>query len=578
MEILDYLKLAQAFEKNGSEKNLENVKISIVTNFTDDLLKKTLTGLCISQGFHPYIFTVPYKQYLFDLKNESSDLYKHESEITFVFFDINPFISSEFTSSLDHIDEVLNDLKTFCKQTKGDVIIHTLINPSSVQHSRIFKGHILNRTVSEFNNKISELSDELSNVRILDTNSIVSSVGEKNIRDLRGMYAFSQPFNNEFTLNIVKEWMSLIRAKKGLIHKCIVLDLDNTLWGGVIGESGPLGVSLGNEYPGNAFLEFQKVLLDYYNHGIILAINSKNNIEDVNEMFEKNQNMILKKSHFASIVANWKTKAENLVQISNELNIGLDSIVFIDDDPMNREIVTSQLPEVMVPNWSIPPEEYAKTLLDLDAFHVIKLTDEDKQRGQMYAVERERKEILSSSTDVSEYLKKLDVEIEISLNSREQIPRLSQLTQKTNQFNLSTIRSTEKEIETLIDTGALVFSGDIKDKFGSYGITILAIIVEKEINKAELLIYLMSCRVMGRKIEEAFLRSIIETLNKKGYKKLVAKFIPTKKNLPISDFFPQLGAMQVSSSEGAKVYELAIIDYLANIANNSIPIKIKELY
>jgi FkbH-like protein len=366
--------------------------------------------------------------------------------------------------------------------------------------------------------------------------------------------------------------MAYVQTQRGKIYKCIVLDLDNTLWGGVIGEVGPLGVKLGHEYPGNAFREFQRTILDFYNRGIILAINSRNNPGDVDEVFEKNKNMVLKKSHFASIVANWNNKAENLKIIAKELNIGLDSLVFIDDDAMNRDLVKTELPQVFVPDWNIPPEEYVKRLLDIEAFHSMGLTEEDKERGKMYAAERERKEIVSDSSNLGSYLKTLEVEIDVHLNNSNQIPRLSQLTQKTNQFNLTTERLTESDVTKKIKNGAMFFSGDVKDKFGPYGITVLAII-EKDKKNYKLSNFLMSCRVMGRRVEEAFMSSILKELSKKKINELDAKFIVSPKNSPASSFLKDIGGKEIKNSKKETTYKIG-----TNQKPIKIPIKINKLF
>jgi HAD superfamily phosphatase (TIGR01681 family) len=398
MEVLDYLKLAQEYDKKKGAKYGSSVNLAIITNFTDDLLKKIVSGMCLSNDIKPEIFQTPYKQYLFELKNKKSKLWKHKNDITFIFFDINPYIHSEFSASLSHVSEVVSDIEIYCKNTEGIVVVHTAISPSSLQHMRVLKDHNLKDVILNYNEKIKKLSKEISNLYIIDTDNIVHQTGENGVRDMRGLYAFDHPFTNNFLERISREWVAFIKTIKGKIYKCIVLDLDNTLWGGVLGETGPLKIGLGHEYPGNAFLEFQRMLLNYYDRGLILAINSRNNPDDVYEVFEKNPHMLLKKHHFASIFANWNNKAENLKLIAKDLNIGLDSLVFIDDDAMNRDLVRNELPEVLVPEWNIKPEEYVKNLLNIDAFHTLNTTKEDREKGKMYAAERERKEVLTESS------------------------------------------------------------------------------------------------------------------------------------------------------------------------------------
>lgn len=575
MQLLDYLRLAAEYEKTGWKDAGASLRLAIVTNFTDDLLKKTLTGLCVSEGIHPAIYQVPFKQYLFQLKDPHSALVKHEAEITFVFFDVNPYISSEFLADADHREDVWNDLVNYCRTTKGAVVLHTFITPSGVQHGRVLRDSDLHELADDFNARIKGIAEEFPHVSVIETDRLIRKFGEHHARDLRGLYAFSQPFSGEFHLAVAKEWMTYVRAISGKTRKCLVLDLDNTLWGGVVGETGPLGISLGTEYPGNAFRQFQRVILELHKRGIILAINSRNNAADVKEVFEKNPHMILQEEHFSAIAVNWNTKAENLTAIAQELNIGLDSMVFIDDDPMNRELVRTQLPEVLVPEWSFPPEEYTKHLLDLDAFHAQALTDEDRERGRMYQEERARKAVRVDTQSLEEYLATLGIEIDLYLNPDHLIPRLAQLTQKTNQFNLTTKRSSEAEIGEWIGKDALIFAGDVRDKFGPYGVTILAVLHPIGQNTVTLGIFLMSCRVMGRGVEKAFFRKMAEELNARGYTDIRAAFIPSDKNAPAADFLPDIGAIPVTQGDTDAIsYKVDIPAYLSRSEAKVLPITI----
>jgi FkbH-like protein len=571
-DILTYIRLAQEYGQKRPRPKKKSptspeIQIAVVTNFTDDILVKVLTGLCVSEGIAPDIQAVPFKQYLFELKNPKSALARRQADITFIFFDVNPYQTSEFIADESHGSEVVKDISRFSKTRKGLVVLNTILPPSSAQHGQLFSGNDLDKLVAQYNEKIRLLAAERTNIYVVETGRLMQTIGENRARDFRGLYAFSQPFSNDFMLAVAKAWMRYIRTKAGKARKVIVVDLDNTLWGGIVGETGSQGIALGPEYPGNAFQEFQRILLRYYERGIILAINSRNNPEDVDEVFAKNPHMILTKNHFAAIAINWNTKAENLRTIAKELNVGLDSLVFFDDDPMNRDLVRTQLPEVLVPEFSVPPEEYPRLLLDLDVFNSLRLTDEDKERGQMYAVERKRKEIQASASSPEEYIARLGVEIDVSRNNRALLPRLAQLTQKTNQFNLTTYRSTEQELGEWIDDGAVAYAGDVRDKFGGYGVTIMAVVRPEKVsgkNKkgpktAELAIFLMSCRIMGRQVEQRFFRTMLADLKKRGFTKLTARFIPSKKNMPAKDFLAGVGGKKKASTKAASEYEFTLL-------------------
>jgi FkbH-like protein len=511
------------------------------------------------------VYQVPFKQYFFELKTPTSGLITHKPNIVFVFFDINPYTVSEFSADEVHLTDVLNDLEYYARNQKCTVVLHAVSAPSSLQHGRLLKEGALISLVQRYNDGLQAIARRTNNVQVLDVARTIRGMGEKKARDLRGLYAYSHPWSNDFILALAREWMASVRSVRGHIYKCIVLDLDNVLWGGIVGETGPLGIELGDTYPGNAYREFQRVLLEYYHQGVVLAINSRNNLADVEEVFEKNPHMLLTKAHFAALCVNWKTKAENMLHIAQDLNIGTDSLIFIDDDPVNRDLVRVQVPEVLVPEWSMPPEEYVHALLNIDAFHSKVLTQEDRERGEMYAAENERKVLRANAPSLDEYLKTLHIQLNVSLNNPLYVPRVAQLTQKTNQFNFSTHRSTEQEIEQWIQEGGLVYAAEVSDIFGSYGVTILAMVRPGEQHTATLATFLMSCRVMGRGIESAFLRAVATALQEKGFRRLTIPFIPSTKIAPAAEFLATLGAETLEEKKsGELLYVLALSDYMAH--------------
>lgn len=555
MQFIDYIKLSNQKVSDG-----QPVRIAIVTNFTDDICKRVLTGMCVAENILATIYAVPFGQYYLELKNSQSELYKLDADVTFILFDVNPYYESEFTADESHAEQVFADIGAYASAARGTVVVATIAQPPHTAHGNLFKENQLHKIISQFNSGIEAL--DLKNVHVLEMNRLMHLVGERRARDLRSMYAFRQPFTHEMTIEIAREWFAYVRALLGKARKCIVVDLDNTLWGGVVGEVGALGITLGPDYPGNAFQNFQRTLLEYFNRGIILAINSRNNLADVQEVFEKNKNMILKEKHFSIMQINWNDKAQNLRTIANELNIGLDSIVFLDDDAMNRDLVRTQLPQVHTPDFSLTPEHYAHTLLSLDVFHQLALTAEDAERGRMYAEERQRKVAQETAGSTEDYFAQLGIQIAVSVNAPEQTPRIAQLTQKTNQFNLTTRRYTESDIEVKMVSG-IVIVGDVTDKFGGYGLTIESIVLPTdELHVAELDTFLMSCRVMGRKVEHAFFAELVRELKRRGFTKLRAHFIPTAKNMPTADFLPSVGFEKVGNHFE---HSLEVVDSPAHI-------------
>ncbi len=333
------------------------------------------------------------------------------------------------------------------------------------------------------------------------------------------------------------------------MKKCLVLDLDNTLWGGIVGEDGMENLALSLTPPGNSFIAFQQAILDHYHRGIILAINSRNNPEDALNVIRNHPNMILKESHFAASRINWNDKATNIRELAKELNIGLDSMVFLDDDPTNRAMVRSMVPEVEVPELPADPKLYASFLNSLPYFESTVITDEDKMRGNLYVTERLRKEEEKNYENKKDFLKELNLELLVYKDDKNNIPRLSQLTEKTNQFNTLKTPYTEKEVEEFVKSkDHHVFYGKLLDKFGDYGIIIFAL-VEKIGDTWKINSMLMSCRVFGRNVEDAFLSYIKKEAMKDGAKKIEILFEDSPKNTPAKEFVEKNFKNKVASVE-----------------------------
>ena len=323
------------------------------------------------------------------------------------------------------------------------------------------------------------------------------------------------------------------------MKKCIVLDLDNTLWGGVIGEEGLEGIALSLTPPGANFIAFQQALLDLYDRGVILAINSSNNPEDALAVIEKHPNMILKKDHFAAQRINWGDKVENMRELAKELNIGLDSMIFLDDSPLNREAMRSFLPEVETPDLPEDPSQYAKFLHSLPFFEGGEITDEDKMRGNLYVTERLRKEAEKIYSNREEFLKSLGIEVRFYEDDASSLARLSQLTEKTNQFNVKKRPLSAEEIREFIERNDYgVFHAKAIDQFGDQGIIAFALVSKGPPAGGEWHIesLLMSCRVIGRGIEEAFVTEIARRALSLGARRLSITFERSEKNQPAETF------------------------------------------
>ncbi len=567
MQPLDYIAL---YMHRPARKGagMRSISVNLITNFTDDILERVLGGMCIAEGIYPRITRAPYKQYAIAFKDKRSIINRTKADISYIFFDASPYQQSEFLDS-GHRREILADIKAYAQSSRGTVVVSLFVLPYRGPYGHFFTEEPLFRALSEFNADVRSLTSVCPTLHVVDTNKAFHHVGEGNARDLRGHHAFNMPFTTDFLAALASEWLSYSRAILGLSRKCIVLDLDYTLWGGVLGEEGPLGITLGPVYPGVAYQNFQHSVLSLWERGIILAVSSKNNEADVEEVFKKNPHMILKREHFAGLRANWEDKSKNVRSLAEELNIGLESMVFIDDSPVERERMRREAPQVLTPEWSTEPEQYARDLFALTVFHQMALTAEDKKRGEMYAQEYKRREARGASGSVKDYIAALNITMRIAEGTAIDSARAAQMTQKTNQFNLTTKRYTESDIKRMIKRGDMVITGEVSDTFGGYGVVILAIIAMKK-KEAVLDTFLMSCRVMGRGVEKAFLEHVATELHARGVATLSASFIPTRKNEPISKFLPAEGMEPLgrTSTKGVQRYELALGPYVRKRARH----------
>jgi FkbH-like protein len=340
--------------------------------------------------------------------------------------------------------------------------------------------------------------------------------------------------------------------------KVLVADLDNTMWGGIIGEDGMTGIKLGPEYPGAAYQNLQRAMLDLARRGILLAICSKNNPDDVMEALQNHPGMLLKPKDFAAVRINWTDKSQNVREIASELNLGIDALAFIDDNPFEREQLRKALPEVTIIDLPEDPLGYAAAVRDCPVFERLTLSGEDQQRTSMYAQQRERTQSEQSFQSKEDFFRYLGQEAEVAPVSPATLARVAQLTQKTNQFNLTTRRYTEQQVsEMAASPGWQVLSIKVRDRFGDHGLVGVAI-TRDEAEACEIDSFLLSCRVIGRSVETALLSHLAQGAAARGRRQLVGKFLPTKKNAPARDFYAQHGFHPVEQSQDSSVWSLSL--------------------
>lgn len=414
--------------------------------------------------------------------------------------------------------------------------------------------------IYDFNSHILKLAINNKNIKIIDFSDFVSEYPQTDFIDWKYYFtsqlAFSAKLSKDF-----KTWFDLQKNKIALKRKkCIVLDLDNTLWGGVLGEDGIEGIKIGGDYPGKAFLYFQKALIELSKSGVILTVCSKNNVNDVLECWNKNPFNLINKEYISAYRINWNNKADNIRELASELNIGLDSFVFIDDNPTERELVKQTLPDVVVPEFPEQPYGLVSFIEELTDkyFSVYSLTEEDRNKTSEYKANVERKNTEKSFTDIDSFIKSLDIKLSIQKGNEMNLSRIAQMTQKTNQFNLTTRRYTENDIKKLVSENAKIWCLTVRDKFGDSGIT-GAIIVKNDIIDE----LLLSCRILGKKIEFTFVSIILAWLKKEGMKTLRAEYIPTLKNSQAKEFYEKCGFSFLNEDDtGVRNYSIDLGKYV----------------
>lgn len=409
-------------------------------------------------------------------------------------------------------------------------------------------------TIAQYNQVLFDAAESRSNMKVLDIRDFLSSYKRSDLIDWR-FYFMSQMGLNPRLVKPFQKWLQRKLDNMALKRKkCLVLDLDNTLWGGIIAEDGVGGIKIGGDYPGNAYLYFQKALLELSKSGIILTVCSKNNEQDVLEAWKNIPEMPLTREQLSAYRINWLDKATNIRELSEELNIGLDDFVFIDDTPSERELIKQMLPMVVVPDFPKHPYElpvFFQQLVD-NYFKTYSVTEEDLKKNEQYRANASRLKSQKSFTNFNEYLRSLEMEITIQAVNEFNIRRIAQMTQKTNQFNLTTRRYTDIDIKRLWMEGQKIWCINVTDKFGGSGITGCIIIDDSHIDS-----YLLSCRILGKGIEFAFLKKVLFMLKETGLEKVTAKYIPTVKNGQVKDFYERCGfKCLIENADGTKNYLL----------------------
>jgi len=548
-------------------------RIAFVTSYTPGYIDAYITVLSEMHAIKTQTFSTPYGQYIQHIVDPSSPLYSLKPDIIFLAIrpeDLIPewrLLPFTLTPPERLISDFLHQMTEYIhlihEYSNSLIVVHNFISsmksPYGINDYEQQSG--VQAIYNSLNTELIRISKETSFFKVLDYNGLVQQSGAT--RPSRLYYLADIEYSESLYPHLAREILAYTLAAKGLSKKCIVLDLDNTLWGGIIGEDGMDGIYLGGTFPGNSFVDFQRILFKLSKCGIILAICSKNNPQDAMQVIREHPNMILRENDFTCIKTNWAEKRENLLHISRELNIGLDSIVFIDDSPLEIEHIQSSLPDVtciLLPN---DPALINDTFYQyLWLFSSLFITDEDKNRTQLYVSEKKRRASKNGYATTESFIRSLNIQVEVDKLSKssKQIQRVSQLTLRTNQFNLTNIRYSEQQLVKYIQCGYFVLSINIKDKFGDYGLC-GAMILDPRNEHWTIDCFVLSCRVLGRTIEKALLNYIIRFAKTRNAKTITGVYAQSHKNAVCEHLYPGHNFKKVKEDNAGVHYTLSIDNY-----------------
>lgn len=559
MENLKYTELLQLNKKMGELAFDISGEIGVLSNVTVNTFKDVLEYSCRIKGFNPIIEIGNYDNIVQD-----SLTFKSKNTVI-IFYEVLNIIDS-YSGFFENIDE---DIYISLKRKmflEIDIIFDNLKDVPSVIFNTFSGAYFPNNSLSE--TKVQLFVQELNhylilkktlNVTLLNIDQIFLKLSISESVDYRFYYSSKAPYTYKFFNTYSQLILPILLKSKGRLKKAIIFDCDNTLWKGIVGEDGIEGIDLStNSKEGVFFNKIQQIAIYLSKMGVIIGVCSKNNEKDVLDVFQNHKDMVLKEDYLVIKKVNWIDKASNIKEISSELKIGLDSIVFVDDSDFEINLIQNQIPDVLTFQVPKKASEYVNFFLKMvyDNFNLVP-TLEDLKKTEMYQQQFERSISENSHASIDEYLYSLEIEIKVVKDDIISFERISQLTQKTNQFNLTTFRYTAHEIKQFIDDPTTyVFSLYVKDKFGDNGLTGVGIIKEDKNNKNNVVLdsFLMSCRIIGRGIEYVFAENIIKEIEKVGYSTIGATFTPTNKNSQVETFYENLGLSCVNDHKGIKRY------------------------
>lgn len=560
------------FNLIGSSLPLARCKVAFERSFTIEPLIPVCRAAALVGGIDSAVYLGPFNAYGQEILDPQSALYRFDPNVVFLTVltsDVAPELwsgsvheSSAILETLvqrvvDHFGQLI---VAFRAKSASHLIIHLLERPA-YPNQGVLDNQIIDSpmaAIRRINDEVRLVACQHKNVYTLDYDGLISRFGSLNWRDEVKWQIARMPIKAAFHRSLAQEWLKFLHPITGRIAKVVAVDLDNTIWGGVVGEDGLAGIKLGTEYPGAAYSSLQKALLELRERGLVLAICSKNNIDDVTAVFEKHPEMLLKLKDFSAVSVNWLEKSDNLRAIATQLNVGLEAVAFIDDNPVERQQVRSELPEVYVVELPDSPVQYADAVRTFPPFERLALSQEDRERSRYYASKEKVLELQSKSQSKEEFYLSLQQRVIIEPVTALTLARVAQLTQKTNQFNLTTRRYSEQQISEFVGRPDWrTYTIRVIDRYVDNGLIGVAFTHDSQ-EACVIDTFLLSCRVIGRGIETALLSYVVRDAGNRRIRILKGIFIPTKKNQPAESFYKNHGFSLVEALPDCATWQLDI--------------------
>jgi FkbH-like protein len=570
-EEFDYIKLMNLGREDGQEAHA--ARVAILGFCTTQYYAATLRGLGKSSGFPIVTYEPEYNTVHQAVLDGDSELYTFRPDfivfLTAVQALRNVLLSASPESRSQLAEREVEQLALLIERVAQIPSAIVVVNEFVVPYERAW-GNFTTRVsgslpavVRSINDRLRQLAAEVPNVYTVDSDHIASWLGKRNWFDER-LWFYSKSFCHPEALpHVAGQAIDIFHATRGRVFKCVALDLDNVLWGGVIGDDGLEGIRLGELGDGEAFVQFQLWLKELRSRGIILAVCSKNDEDKAREPFQKHRDMVLTESEISCFIANWDDKAQNLRLLAERLNIGLDSIAFLDDSPFERNLVRELVPEVCVPELPSDPADYVPYLESLNLFETAQFSEEDRQRADYYRANILREDEEARFATVADYLVSLNMWAVFERFDDLHMPRVAQLVQRTNQFNLTTIRHSSDELSKFAeDPDYFPFYASLSDRFGDNGL-ISVVIGKRDADCLDIVTWLMSCRVISRRLEEFVLDRLVELARDAGLTRVRGRYIPTKKNGLVAKHYEKLGfRLSQELPDESTVWELEVDAYV----------------